>query len=64
LIAASVGKSRSEKAFGRIRLKPASKQAIHSSNKYKNQDTKNKDRFRECFWFVSILAFFSILGSK
>jgi hypothetical protein len=42
----------------------AGQQAIHSSNKYKNQDTKKKDSFRECFWFVSILLFFSILGSK
>jgi hypothetical protein len=47
LIAASLGKSRSEKEFGRIGHKPASQQASHSSNKYKNQDTKKKDSFRE-----------------
>jgi hypothetical protein len=64
LIAASLDKSRSEKEFGRIGHKPAGQQAIHSSIKYKNQDTKKKDSFREWFWFVSILPFFSILGSK
>jgi hypothetical protein len=47
LIAASLDKSRSEKEFGRIGHKPAGQQAIHSSIKYKNQDTKKKDSFRE-----------------
>jgi hypothetical protein len=42
LIAASLDKSRSEKEFGRIGHKPASQQAIHSSNKYENQDKKRK----------------------
>jgi hypothetical protein len=35
-------KADAKKAFGRIGHKPASQQAIHSSNEHKNQDTKKK----------------------
>jgi hypothetical protein len=57
LIAVSLDKSRSKKAFGRIGHKPASQQASDSSNKYKNQNTKKKDSFREWFWFCVYPSF-------
>jgi hypothetical protein len=44
-------KAEAKKVFGRIGHKPASQQAIHSSNEYKNQDTKKKNSLREWFWF-------------
>jgi hypothetical protein len=64
LIAASLDKSRSKKAFGGSDIsRPASRQVIQAIN-IKIKIQKRKTALESGFGFVSILPFFSVLGSK